>query len=424
MEREVMPDAPLDDLRVLDLSDDKGALCGKIFADLGADVIKVEPPEGSLTRRIPPFLDDSPGPDSGLYFIAYEAGKRSVTLDLEQPDGRELLRALASNCDFLIESFPPGYMDSLGLGFEHLASVNPRLIYVSITPFGDRGPGRDYHAADIVVWAAGGVMYLMGEPERPPLQMSLPQAGLLGGAEAAVAALLAHHARLADNLGQHVVIDMQACVAWMLMNEQAMPVFHGAHLERSGARYSFGFISRKLLFRCADGYVSALVIGGPIGAPSTRALIEWMREKDAAREWMLGVDWVAWVPGFFMQATPHDLAQVAELEECIERFFMTMTKQEIYAEGVKRRILLAPVLNVAEIAGDEQLQARSFFVQVTNDALARTLVLPGPFARFSLTPLKPPRRAPRLGEHNMEVYRDLLGLSPIEISRLRACGAI
>jgi crotonobetainyl-CoA:carnitine CoA-transferase CaiB-like acyl-CoA transferase len=419
-----MSDAPLGHIRVLDLSDDKGALCGKIFADLGADVIKVEPLEGSPTRRIPPFLDDSPGLDSSLYFIAYEAGKRSATLNLERADARELLRALAVKADFLIESFQPGYMDTLGLGFEHLAALNQRLVYVSITPFGDRGPGRNYRAADIVVWAAGGVMYLMGEPERAPLQMSLPQAGLLAGAEAAVAALLAYHARLADDLGQHVVIDMQACVVWMLMNEQAMPVFHGAHLERSGRRFNFGFISRRLLFRCADGYVSALVIGGPNGAPSTRALVQWMAEKGFASDWMLVMDWVSWVPGFFMQATERDLKEVAELEDAIERFFMTMNKQEIYAEAIKRRILIAPVYNVAEIAEDEQLRARDFFAWVANDVLDRTLVLPGPFARFSLTPLKAPRRPPMLGEHNMQVYGDLLRLSPVEISRLRACGAI
>ncbi len=419
-----MSEPPLRGLRVVDLSDDKGALCGKIFADLGADVIKLEPRDGASTRRIPPFLDDSPGPDSSLYFLAYEAGKRSATIDLERTEARKLLRALAAKSDFLIESFSPGYMDALGLGFEQLAALNPRLIYVSITPFGDLGPGRNYQSADIVVWAAGGAMYMMGEPGRAPLQMSLPQAGILAGTEATVAALLAYHARAADGLGQRVVVNMQACVAWMLMNEQAMPVFHGAHLERSGRRYQFGFINRRLLFRCADGFVSALVIGGPLGAPSTRALIEWMAEKGSASGWMVSVDWSAWVPGYFMEATDDELARVAELEDSIERFFMGMTKQEIYAEGVKRRILLAPVYNVAEIAADEQLEARQFFAKVVNGVLNRTLVLPGPFARFSLTPLDPAARPPTLGEHNAQIYGELLGLNAAEIARLRARKAI
>src|SRR5581483_4139284 len=171
----------LSGFRMLDLTDERGALCGKIFADLGADVVKVEPPSGCPTRRIPPFLDDQPGPDRGLYSIAYQAGKRSVTLNLESADGRALLEDLARKSDFLVESFAPGYMDSLGLGYERLAELNPRLIYASITPFGDSGPARNYKAADIVSWASGGPMFMMGEKGRPPLEMSVPQAGLHAG---------------------------------------------------------------------------------------------------------------------------------------------------------------------------------------------------------------------------------------------------
>jgi benzylsuccinate CoA-transferase BbsE subunit len=161
--------------RMLDLADDKGALCGKIFADLGADVIKVEPPEGCPTRRMPPFLDDIPEADRSLHFIAYQAGKRSVTLNLGSLDGRALLEDLVRKSDFLLESFPVGYMDSIGLGYERLAELNPRLIYTSVTPFGDKGPGKHYKAYDIVSWASGGPMFLMGEPGKPP------PAGAMGG---------------------------------------------------------------------------------------------------------------------------------------------------------------------------------------------------------------------------------------------------
>ncbi len=149
--------------RMLDLADDKGALCGKIFADLGADVIKIEPPGGCPTRLIPPFLEDRPGPDRSLYAIAYHAGKRSITLNLESAEGRNLLGALVRKADFLVESFAPGYLEGLGLGYAELDRLNPRLIYTSITPFGDTGPGKDYKAADIVTWAAGGMMFQMGD---------------------------------------------------------------------------------------------------------------------------------------------------------------------------------------------------------------------------------------------------------------------
>src|SRR5260370_33574447 len=132
--------------RMLGLAGEKGALCGKIFADMGADVIKIEPPQGCSTRRIPPFVDDLPDAERSLYFIAYQAGKRSATLNLESPDGRALLEDLVRKSDFLLEAFPVGYMDSIGLGYERLAQLNPRLIHTSVTPFGDHGPGKDYHA--------------------------------------------------------------------------------------------------------------------------------------------------------------------------------------------------------------------------------------------------------------------------------------
>ena len=220
--------------RLLDLTDEKGALCGKMFADMGAEVIKIEPLAGCSTRTIPPFLEDKPGPDRSLYAIAYHAGKKSVTANLDSPDGRALVADLAAKADFLVESFPLGHLDSIGLGYDDLSRRNERLIYTSITPFGDKGPGRDYKWADIISWAAGGMMYMMGEEGKPPIQMSLPQAGLHAGGEAAVASTIAHYPRQVNGLGQKIVIDMQACIVWTLMNEQAMPILHGDHIRRTG----------------------------------------------------------------------------------------------------------------------------------------------------------------------------------------------
>ena len=406
--------------RMLDLTDEKGALCGKIMSDLGVDVIKVEPPGGCSTRNIPPFLEDKPGPDRSLYFLAYEAGKRSVTLNLELPAGRSLLAELAGKSDFLVESYPVGYLDSIGLGYEALSKLNPRLVYTSITPFGDRGPARNYKAEDIVTWAAGGMMYLMGEEGRPPLQMALPQAGLHAGGEAAVASLLAHCARQIDGLGQRVVVDMQACIVWTLMNEQAMPILHGDHLTRTGV-YTGGLgARRKMVYSCRDGYISAVIGAGA----STKALVDWLAEAGFATEWMKQKDWAIWTPGIFMKPTEKDNQETAELEDSIQRFFNTMTKREIYAGALKRRLLLAPVADVADIAADEQLKARNFFVPVEHDTLGRALTLPGPFAKLSETPIDPPRRAPRLGEHNRQELGDLLGLSADRLRQLSNSGAI
>jgi len=406
--------------RMLDLADEKGALCGKLITDLGADVIKVEPPGGCSTRNIPPFLEDQPGPDRSLYFLAYAAGKRSVTLNLESPDGRALLADLARKSDFLVESYPLGYLDSIGLGYEALSKLNPRLVYTSITPFGDRGPGKDYKAEDIVTWAAGGMMYLMGEEGKPPLEMALPQAGLHAGGEAAIASLIAHYSRQSDGLGQRVAVNMQACIVWTLMNEQAMPILHGDHLERTGV-YTGGLGARKkMVYQCRDGYISSVVGGGA----STKALVDWLAEAGFAADWMKQKDWSFWTPGLFMKATEKDLQEIEELEDCIQRFFNTMTKREIYDNALKRRLLLAPVASVTDIAADVQLKARNFLVSVPCDTLGRTLTMPGPFAKLSETPLDPPRRAPRLGEHNQEVLGDWLGLSADRLKQLRNSGAI
>jgi crotonobetainyl-CoA:carnitine CoA-transferase CaiB-like acyl-CoA transferase len=419
-----MPSELLKGLRLLDLTDEKGALCGKMFADLGAEVIKVEPPAGCSTRRIPPYLEDKAHPDYCLYSIAYHAGKKSVTANLATDGARALVADLAAQSDFLVESHPLGYLESIGLGYDTLAKKNPRLIYASITPFGDTGPGKDYHWADIITWAAGGMMYLMGEEGKPPIQMSLPQAGLHAGAEAAVAMMLAHYPRQIDGLGQRIVVNMQACIVWTLMNEQAMPLLHGNHLSRTGIFVGSAEARRKMVYECKDGHISILITGGTTLGNSTKALIEWMGEKGFGSDWMRTKDWISWVPGAFMQMTEQDRAEVDDLEATISRFLLTMTKHEIYAHGLKRRIFLAPVATAADIAADEQLKARDFWITVPHDTLGRTLTFPGPFVKMSATPIGSTTRAPRIGEHSDEIYRSLLGLAPERLAGLRAAGSI
>jgi crotonobetainyl-CoA:carnitine CoA-transferase CaiB-like acyl-CoA transferase len=419
-----MPAELLKGFRLLDLTDEKGALCGKILADLGVEVIKVEPLDGCTTRRIPPFLEDIPHPDRSLYSIAYHAGKKSVTANLASADGRAIVADLAARCDFLVESHPLGHLDALGLGFDDLAQRNPRLIYTSITPFGDTGPGKDYQWADIISWAAGGMMYLMGEEGKPPIQMSLPQAGLHAGGEAAVSSLLAHYPRQIDGLGQHIVVNLQACIVWTLMNEQAMPILHGNYLSRTGRHVGSADARRKMVYDCKDGHISILVAGGVVFGGSTKALIDWMGEHGFASDWMRTKDWISWVPGVFMKLTERDNFEIEDLETRIQQFLNTMTKAEIYAGGLKRRIFLAPVASVADTAADEQLKARDFWVSVPHDTLGKNLTFPGPFVKMSKTPIGTPTRAPRIGEHNEEIYCGLLGLAPEHLTKLRASGAI
>ena len=414
----------LNGMRMLDLSDERGALCGKIFADMGAEVIKVEPPHGCATRNLPPFLDDQPGLDRSLYFLAYQAGKLSVTLNLETADGRDLLKQLVARSDFLVEGFPLGHLEARGLGYDTLAALNPRLIHATVTPFGDRGPGKDYQAADIVSWASGGAMFLMGQEGKPPIQMSVPQAWLHAGAEAAVASIIAHYPRQVDGLGQHIVVNAQACVVWTLMNEQAMPLLHGDYLRRSGVFTGAIGGRRKTVYQCKDGHVSFLIAGGAY-FNSTNAVIAWMKEEGMAPPWLAAAGGLKTLtPSGFMAASAADLKELDDAEDAIQRFFLTKTKKELWQNILQRRLFGAPVANAADIADDPQLKARDYFVSVDHPGLARKFTLPGAFAKLSETPVGPQGAAPQLGQHNHAIYGGLLGLTDPEIVELRAAGII
>jgi crotonobetainyl-CoA:carnitine CoA-transferase CaiB-like acyl-CoA transferase len=411
-------------LRVLDLTDERGAMCGSMFAELGAEVIKVEPVEGCRSRRVDPYLDGIPGPDRSLYFLAYQAGKRSVTLNLDSGAGRQVLGDLVGQADFLVESYGPGYFEARGMSYAAWAEANPRLIYCSITPFGDRGPGAEWAAADLVSWAAGGMAFLAGLPGRPPLQISLPQAGLHAGAEAATASLLAHFTRLASGRGQKVVVNTQACVVWTLMNEQAFPVLHGDYMTRAGGLSGAARQARRGLWPCADGHVVFGFAGYPF-AESSRHMVEWMAEQGAAPDWLQAVDFNTWSLARFVEdPDPEFLNLVQKAEEALGAFLAARTKAQLYEGALARRLLLAPVSTAQDIAEDEQLAARGYFRTVAHPHLGRDLVLPGAFVKFSASPAATLTPAPRLGEHNIDIYAGRLGYSRTRLQHLYSTGVI
>lgn len=410
--------------RVLDLSDEKGMLCGKMFADMGAEVIKLEPPGGDSARTLPPFYHDEVDPEKSLYWFAYNAGKKGVTLDLTTADGCAVFRDLVRVSDFVIETFPVGYLDELGLGYQALSQLNPRIILTSITPFGDTAAGRGQQADDLIAWATGGAMAIMGEKGRGPVRINLLQSYFHASAEAAVGSMTAHYPREISGEGQHVVVNMQACVVWTLMNEQAFPILHGNSVERNGVFAGSEGMRQRLVFPCQDGYITLLVAGGPL-TPSLKALIGWMDEKGMAPQWMLDKDWTQWGPATFMNARGDEVQQeIDAIESTITAFLKTMTKAEIYAGALERRILLAPVATAADITASEQLAARNFFVPVAHEELGETIPYPGPFAKLSYTPLSVAGRAPYIGEHNTEVYEGVLGYSKDKLAALRAVRAV
>ncbi len=412
---------PLHGYRVLDLADETAALCGKMFAELGADVIKVEPPDGCPTRRIPPFLDDAAGPDRSLYFQALAAGKRSVTLDLGRPAARDAVARLAERSDFLVESSPAGYLDGLGLSYAALAARNPRLIYTSVTPFGDRGPGAAWRATDIVGWAASGMMILQGTPERPPLQVSVPQACFFAGAEAAVGSMLAHLDRERSGQGQQVVISMQAAAAGALNTETAFPVLEGRSMVRNGATPAFMPRAGRYLYPCADGHVQLTVNTG-IFLATTMGLLEWAAEFGPLPDPVAGIDFATWTPERQRAQDPDLVAEMTACEAVIAGLLARLTKVEIMSRTHARGWAIAPVNTAADIAHDEQLAARDYYQQVEHPGLDRSLTLIGPFAKLSGTPAPPARRAPMLGEHNAEVLRDELGLTEEEFAAATEAG--
>lgn len=413
-------EAMLSPYKSLDLADYKGFLCGKILADLGADVIKIEPPGGCPSRNIGPFYRNIPHPERSLYWFAYNAGKRGITLDIETAQGEDILKKLAAKADFIIESFSPGYLDSLGLGYEALQQVNPRLIMTSITPFGQSGPYKDYKATDLVGMAMGGLMYLTGDSDRPPVRISFPQAYLHAAADAACGTLLAHYHRELTGQGQHVDVSMQQSVVWTMMNARPFWELTGTSLKRVGpfrAGLSSGSIQRQT-WSCRDGAVTFIVMGGAGGAGTNRALVEWMDEEGMADEELRGIDWDA----FDMAAASREFHQ--RIEEKIGRFFAAHTKEELFVEAVKRRIMLYPVSTPADIALSPQLIAREYWVEVEHAELGACISYPGAFLKSSEAPCSLRRRAPLIGEHNQEVYQQELGLSNEQLAALREASVI
>lgn len=406
--------------RVLDLCDERGLFCGRILADLGADVVQVETPGGSPARRQGPFYHDKPHPEGSLFWYAYAANKRSITLDLTTAEGQELLRSLVPTAHFLIESFGPGYMDSLGLGYSALSQVSPGLIMASISAFGDSGPYRDFRGEDIVLQAMGGIMYPTGEAERPPVRISFPQAYLNAAGEAAVGCLLAHTHCQRTGQGQHVDVSAQQSMVWTLMDAQQTWDVNRVVLKRTGidrVRGSTGVRLRNL-WRCRDGWVCYALHGGPMGLHSNRALVAWMEAEGMAPDSLLGYDWAA-----FDWATVTQ-AEADSLYGPISRFFQAHTKEELYRVSRQRGILLYPVLSIGEIANSPQLASRGFFMPVEHPGLGEALAYPAAFARLSATPLAWRRRAPLIGEHNDEIYGGELGLSPKRLSALKHAGVI
>ena len=408
--------------RVFDLTTERGLLCGQMLGDMGADVIKVEPPGGSTARRIGPFYKDQPDPNRSLYWWAYNRNKRSITLDIEGDAGRGLLRRLVESADFLIESYNPGYLVQRGFGFEDLTRVNPALIYVSITPFGQDGPKASYADSDLIMMAASGPLILAGDADRPPVRLSIPQAYLHACADGAVGALAAHHERIRSGLGQHVDVAAQQSVAMATQSAILAVPLGATETRRISGGVKLGPIEIPLVWPTSDGFVAMTFLFGSALGVFTSKLMRFICEQGFCDEATRDKDWIAYGERLFSGAEP--LSEFERIKEVVRNFTRSYTKAELLALAVERGFLITPVTTIAEVVESPQFAARDYFQTVEHPELGESFLYPGPFAKFSATPIEYRRRPPTVGEHNHEIYCNELGLSEDHLTELTRAGVI
>ena len=409
-----MSDA-LSGIRILDLTAEPGFLAGKVLGDLGADVVKVEPPDGDPARRRPPFWGGAADPDRSLLWLALNTSKRGITLALDRPRGCELFLALAAAADVVLETEPAGSLAARGLGWETLHARNPRLILCSLTPFGQTGPRAAWRGSDLTVVAASGNLYATGDPDRAPVRCSLPVSYYHGGLEAAVGVVFALLAREATGEGQQVDVALQAAMIMPNIGTAAMFRMTGQRGARVGAFMSAGRTVQREIWPCKDGFVSFALRGGPARVPGLIAMVAYMDEHGMASERLKAIDWKTYNHNLLTQP------EVDALTREFGAFFATKTMAELYRAACERNLMLAPVNTAREIVASEQLAARRFFVDVEHPGRGH-LRYPGAFAITSDASVAIRRPAPHLGEHTAEVLAEL-GLDARDVERLRA-GAI
>ncbi len=406
MQRDNANASALGPYRILDLTEEGYLWCGRLLADLGADVIKIEPPEGSNTRTLTPLKGDIAGPHESLFWWEYCLNKRSVTLDIESPEGRSQFLELAASADVVLESFAPGYLEGLGIGYESLRARDPGIIVASMTPFGQSGPYADYKATDIVCWSMGGMQYASGDEDRPPVRVSFPQAQIHAGAQAAAGTMIALWQRHRSGAGQRVDVSAQEAVIWSTMNVPPMPALHGEDVERGGGTRKRGGITSKTVFGCKDGFLSGVIGGGLAGGRSMTALVRWMDSAGFATEAMKARDWPAWDLYAVLATGGDDAAEFQAAQARVAEFFSDKSKAEIFDRAVQDSIIVAPCNTPVDIGESVQLAAREFWTEVQQGSGAPAK-FPGPYVKLSETPLSIRRPVPSVGQHNEEVFSSL-----------------
>lgn len=419
-----MPDQPdeppagaLAPYRVLDLTTERAWLTGRLLADLGAAVTKIEPPGGDRGRLHGLYADDEANAENNLTWWAYNQGKRSVTLDLGSADGRELFLRLAAKADAVIESFRPGQLAHWGIGYDDLAAVNPAIVLTSVTPFGQAGPYAQFAASDLIIAALGGPVWMAGDSDRPPVRTTSPQYFQHAAVEAAVHTIAALYHAAQTGEGQSIDVSAQLATIRTLMNAAAGPTTDGTMMSRQTFGEPTTLSPYRQIFRCADGHIMAAVgFGG--GLP---AYMEWMRD-----EGMTVPEYLEAIPEEerdtkSVAAYPRELAE--RICDTLDELFATHTKEELAEQAVKYRLMLVPVNNAKDLTRDSQLVYREYFRPVEHEGRGK-ISYPRTWAHLSGTPLLDTPRAPLVGEHNSEIWLEELGLPREQLLLLQQAGTI
>ncbi|MFI5321693.1 MAG: CoA transferase [Myxococcota bacterium] len=373
-------------LRALDLTDECGFLCGKLLGDLGVDVVLVEPPGGHALREEP------------YVWASYARNKHSLVADLATPAGRAGVLELARHADFLLESHAPGALAALGLGFEELARVNPALVYVSITPFGQNGPKAAWRATDLIVAAAAGPLLLQGDDDRAPVRITAPQALLHAGAEAAVGALIAHAERTRSGRGQHVDISAQQAHAAATQAEILSARVGEVPGRRFGGGLRMGELRIRFSYPARDGHVSITHAFGAAMGPATQRLMSWLGEIGECDADLAQKDWVGFGARILRGQETHET--LARAQAAVAAATAKRTKAELLALAIEKKLLIAPSATPSDLLASAQFAARGSFERVAG------VTAPGRFAVLSRTPIAPASAPPALGAGSARVLRE------------------
>lgn len=400
--------APLSPYKVIEVADEKGVYCGKLLAELGADTIKVEKPGGDETRWVPPFAGDDPHPEKGFFFLYYNQNKRGITLNLECRDGQEIFKKLVRSADVVVETLPPGHMNSLGIGYSALNELNPRLIMTSITGFGQSGPYKDYKVTELISFAMG-AMFQCGEPAWPPCVSPIMLSLHCTAIHAALATMIALRHRAITGEGQHVDIAIHDVTATSIGEGMATRWLNFEELSiRQGSQH---LTAPSAIYPCKDGHV--YITGGmvPGNAPgSWPAFVEWIGSPDVFKE-------PVWEDPMFRREN------VDVINPYIIEHTMKYTKAEIYKEGQAKHFPVSPVQTPADFINSPQTKALGFFTEVDHPVIGKQ-IYPGPPYKLAVPWEIVKRPAPLIGQHNLEIYCGELGFSKEEVSLMRASGVI